>query len=98
MFVDSNVLANSLMMEAPDHEIAKIRLERALQSGEPLRISRQVVRGYLSTVTRPKTWTAPVPIEDALDDASRLMHSFEVLEDGPAVTESLLALCREVAV
>ncbi len=31
-------------------------------------------------------------------DAITLIHRFEVLEDGPAVTESLIALCREVAV
>lgn len=98
MFVDSNVLVNSLMIEAPDHDVARAMLDRAFRSGEPLRISRQVVREYLSTVTRPQTWTAPVPLEDALDDASRLVHRFEVLEDGPAVTESLIALCREVAV
>ena len=36
--------------------------------------------------------------EDALDDVSRLIGSFEILEDGPVVTESLVELCREVPV
>ena len=36
--------------------------------------------------------------EEALDDVGRLLDSFEVLEDGPVVTELLMALCREVSV
>ena len=98
MFIDTNVFVNSRVRGNPDHEAAKARLDRAIRSGEPLRISRQVVREYLSTVTRPQTWAVPVPLDDALDDARRLIHSFEVLEDGPAVTESLIALCRQVPV
>ena len=35
---------------------------------------------------------------DALEDVGRMIGSFEILEDGPAVTESLVALCRDVAV
>ena len=29
---------------------------------------------------------------------NRLVSSFEILEDGPGITESLMALCREVSV
>ena len=32
---------------------------------------------------------------DALDDVNRFAASFEVLEDGPAVTDWLAALCRQ---
>ena len=32
------------------------------------------------------------------DDVSRMIGSFEILEDGPVVTESLVALCREIPV
>ena len=43
---------------------------------------------------------ATSPAEDVvrLDDANRLMSSFEILEDGPVVTESLIELCREVPI
>ena len=63
-----------------------------------MRISRQVVREYLSVVTRPQTWPVAITRDDALNDATRLLSSFEVLEDGPLVTESLIGLCREVPV
>ena len=96
MFVDTNVFVNSRIPDAPDHDAARARLDQALRGGEPLRISRQIVREYLAVVTRPQTWTAGITREDALDDARRLLNGFEILEDGPVVTASLIALCREV--
>lgn len=98
MFIDTNVLVYSRILEAPQHGIARARLERALQDHEPMRISRQVAREYLAVVTRPQTWPVAITREDALDDVKRLLDSFEVLEDGPVVTERLIALCREVSV
>ena len=98
MFIDTNVLIKARFLEAPDHDIARQRLSIALQEPEALRISRQVVREYLAVVTRPHSWPVAITREEALDEASRLLGSFEVLEAGPIVTESLLALCREVSV
>ena len=98
MFIDTNVLIHARIREAPEHPIARARLERAVRDSEPLRISRQVVREYLAVLTRPQTWLVPLPREEALASASRLLSGFQVLEDGPAVTDTLLALCREVPV
>ena len=98
MFVDTNVLVYSRVPGATQHEAARDTLERASQVNEPLRISRQVVREYLSTLTRPQTWEVSVTRDEALDDAARFLRSFEVLEDGPQVTDTLIALCREVTV
>ena len=98
MFIDTDVLVKSRILEAPDHDIARARLERAFRNQEPMRISRQVLREYLSVVTRPQTWPIPITREEALDDVNRLMGAFEMLEDGPVVTETLIELCREVSV
>ena len=98
MFIDTNVLVKSRILHAPDHDAARARLERAVQGHEPLRISRQILREYLSVVTRPQAWPVPITREDALEDANRLASSFEMLEDGPMVTELLVTLCREVSV
>ena len=98
MFIDTNILVNSRILEAPDHGTARAQLERAFQDPGPVRISRQVIREYLSVVTRPQTWPIAITREDALDDVNRLISNFEILEDGPGVTELLTALCREVAV
>ena len=98
MFIDTDVLVKSRILEAPDHDIARARLERAFRNQEPMRISRQVLREYFSVVTRPQTWPIPITREEALDDVNRLMGAFEMLEDGPVVTETLIELCREVSV
>ena len=98
MFVDTNVLVNARILEAPDHETARASLESALELSEPLRISRQVLREYLAVVTRPQTWSVPLPRADALDDVERLAAAFELLEDGPMVTDWLLSLCRQLPV
>ena len=98
MFIDTNVLVTARIPDAPDHRAARASLERAFRDPEPLRISRQVIREYLAVVTRPQTWPVGITRDEALDDVSRLTRSFEILEDGPLVTETLVGLCREVPV
>ena len=73
-------------------------MTRAFQTDEPVRISRQILREYLSVVTRPQKWSAAITRDEALEDVNKLIASFEILEDGPAVTASLVALFRDVPV
>ena len=98
MFLDTNVLVMARFQAAPGHAVARDRLQRAGKGGDVLRISRQVLREYLATVTRPKSWSAPVPMDVALADVAALQAGFEVLEDGPRATEMLTKLCRDVVV
>ena len=98
MFVDTNVLVNARFIEAPDHEAARASLESAIEKPEALRISRQILREYLAVVTRPQAWPVAISRDDALDDLNRFAAAFEVLEDGPVVTDWLIALCRQTPV
>ena len=98
MFIDTNVLVNARILEAPHHGVARANLERAFAGPEALRISRQIVREYLAVVTRPQSWPVPITREEAMEDAGRLLEIYEVLEDGPVVTDLLLDLCRSVPV
>ena len=95
MFVDTNVLVRARIREAPGHEVARANLETALEENEPVRISRQILREYLAVVTRPQTWQIPIAREVAIQDVERLASTFQVLEDGPEVTNWLMLLCRE---
>ena len=97
MFVDTNILVNARIVEAQDHAIATATLDRAFQDREPVRISRQILREYLSVVTRPQTWQNAITYEEALDDVVGFVGTFEILEDGPLVTETLIALCHGVS-
>ena len=98
MFIDTNALVYSRNLEAPNHYAAKEILERVYQDAEPLRISRQIVREYLAVMTRPQPWKVQISRDDVIEDANRLLRDFEILEDGPVVTDTLITLCREVEV
>ena len=98
MFVDTNVLIGARFVTAPHHGVAVSNLDRIRESPETLCTSRQVLREYLVVVTRPQSWTTPLPMAEAVEDVRRLTMSFAVLEDGPGVMEMLTALCREVPI
>ena len=98
MFVDTNVLVNARAPTAPDYISATARLDQARSAGETLSISRQILREYLAVVTRPQNSPVDITREEALDDVARMSQTFTILEDGPAVTETLIRLCREVPV
>ena len=96
MFIDTNVFVYARFGTAPDHVRARSGLERARQGAEPICISRQILREYLATVTRPQSWGEPLLLGAALLDVVHYGNAFDILEDGPRVTETLVALCREV--
>ena len=98
MFIDTNVLVSSRVPGAPHYDVARSALQEASRGDQPLRISRQVVREYLATVTRPQSWKVAITREEALSDAEWLVANFDVLEDSAQVTDTLISLCREVSV
>ena len=98
MFIDTNVLVYSHIPQAPDHDIAKADLERAIDDDEPACISRQIIREYLAVVTRPQVWSPSLSMTDALDNVLWMVNTFQILSDGPSVTNRLMILCREVPV
>ena len=55
MFFDTNVLVRARFEAAPNHRLARLRMSESCERRETLRISRQVLREYLATVTRPQT-------------------------------------------
>jgi len=98
MFFDANVLVRARFEAAPSHRLARRLVGEAGASGEALRISRQVLREYLATVTRSQPWSPPIAMDAALEHTATLEARFEILEDGPEVSSTLGALCREVPV
>lgn len=98
MFIDTNVLVNARVPGADQHDIARELLHRAFGEAAPPTASRQVLREYIAVVTRPQPWAIQISLEDALDDVERLAASIRILEDGPQVAETFIALCREVPV
>jgi predicted nucleic acid-binding protein len=96
VFVDTNILVCATQATSPHRVAAHRGLQRFSATEARMCLSRQVLREYLSVVTRPQLFLNPVPIAEALDDVVRFASSFEILKDGPEVGERLLDLCRRV--
>lgn len=97
LFVDTNVLVYANVAEAPLHAQALGALTRARESGRTLWISRQVLREYLTTLTRPQAFAA-VPRATVLEQVQLFVERFEVADDTAAITEQLCRLMTEIPV
>lgn len=98
VFVDTNVLVYANQKRSAFHVEALALLERAGQEGAALWISRQVLREYLATVTRPQGGEPALPMVVALERVRSFAARFEVAEDGPEVFSELLELLARVPV
>jgi predicted nucleic acid-binding protein len=97
LFVDTNVLVYANVAEAPLHAQALSALTRAQQAGRTLWISRQVLREYLVTLTRPQAFAA-VPRATVLEQVQRFVERFDVADDTAAVTAQLCKLMADIPV
>ncbi|MEA5599328.1 type II toxin-antitoxin system VapC family toxin [Rivularia sp. UHCC 0363] len=98
IFIDTNILVYASIAEAPLHQPALSRLQTYEQTGQELWISRQVLREYLSVLTRPQSFTAPIPITTLSDLIRALLSRFQVADETTQVTEQLLVLLNQITV
>jgi predicted nucleic acid-binding protein len=98
LFVDTNVLVYASVVEAPLHEAALQAIQAHEQAGEILWISRQVLREYLATLTRPGQFPSPPSIAILMTQVRHFTARFHVADEGPLVTEQLLGLLTAVSV
>ena len=68
------------------HGAGRRALDRAGE--EQSALSRQVLREHLAVVTRPQTWSVPLPRAQAIADVLEFRRAFAILLD----------LCRDVPV
>jgi predicted nucleic acid-binding protein len=93
-FLDTNVLVHSTAPSSSLHARARGALLRLDGAGHEVWVSRQILREFFAVVTRPQTFLAPVPPEEAAADLRRMEARFRVAEDGPEV----MARLRELVV
>lgn len=98
VFLDTNVLVYANAAEAPLHQVALRAIETRYDAGVELWISRQVLREYLATFSRPQRFMNPRPIATVIERVRFFQIRFLVAEDGPHVTEQLLALMQQVTI
>ena len=97
LFIDTNTLVYANVLEAPFHEQALAAINTARDSGRTLWLSRQVIREYIATLTRPQAFNA-LPKATVLAQVGQLIDQFEVADETAAVTEHLLKLMARYAI
>src|SRR2546425_8763861 len=98
VFLDTNVLVFANAAEAPLHQVALRAIETRYEAGVELWTSRQVLREYLVTFSRPQRFMNPRPIATVIERVRFFQRRFQVAEDGPHVTERLLALMEQISI
>lgn len=94
LFVDTNVLVYANVIETPFHEQALAAINTAYQANRTIWISRQVIREYLVTMTRPQAFEN-LPRATVFEQIGQFTERFEVADDTSAVTERLLQLLSD---
>lgn len=91
LFVDTNVLVYANVIETPFHEQALAAINAAYQANRTIWISRQVIREYLVTMTRPQAFKN-LPKATVLEQIDQFIERFQVADDTAAVTGQLVKL------
>jgi predicted nucleic acid-binding protein len=94
LFIDTNILVYANVLETPFHGQALIAINTAHQAGRNLWISRQVIREYLVTLTRPQAFQN-LPRATVLEQIGQFIERFEIADDTTTVTEQLLQLLKD---
>jgi predicted nucleic acid-binding protein len=92
VFLDTNMLVYSNVLESPLHQITLNTIQTYYDAGTELWVSRQVLREFMAVLTRPQSFSKPLPIPLIIDRIRSFQMHFHVAEDGPKVTEALLSL------
>ena len=92
-FVDTNVLVYATARSAPFRDRSRAALAR-LAAGEPLAVSRQILRECIAVMTRHQTWGNALTLAEATADAEAFVGRFSVLEDDLPVWDQLMELSR----
>ncbi|MCI5150221.1 MAG: PIN domain-containing protein [Candidatus Electrothrix sp. MAN1_4] len=98
VFVDTNILIYASNSESPFHQFARDAIERLEKESAELFISRQVLREYLATMTRPDMLTEELSRESVIEAVRNFEEDFTVFNDTSGVTEQLLELAETVSV
>jgi predicted nucleic acid-binding protein len=97
-FIDTNILIYAALTSSPLHSEAIKALDDRERAGVELWISRQILREYLSALTRGGSSPPAVPVADLVADIMAFQRRYRIGEDGVLVTDQLLILVASVPV
>ncbi len=96
VFINTNILIYANVASAPYHQLAIKTLQNLDNSGSELWISRQILREFIATLTRPQTFVNTQPPEVIIERIQFFEQCFQAAEDGSQVTARLLNLLQTI--
>lgn len=96
LFLDTNVLVYANVVETPLHSVALQAIATHYQAGADLWISRQIMREFIATLTRPQNYANPQPVSTIITRIQDFQQLFNVAEDNADVTAHLLTLLQQI--
>lgn len=98
VFLDTNILLRYNVVETPEHQQVRLAVERLIQSGAVLWISRQVIREFCSVLTRPQTFQKLLTPKQAAARVHTLIPYFQVADENVEVTSRFLELLESFSI
>lgn len=96
IFIDTNVLIYANVVSAPYHQLAIETLQNLNNSGVELWLSRQILREFIATLTRPQTFVDIQPPDVIAERVQFFEQFFRITEDSAQVTARLLELLQSI--
>lgn len=97
IFLDTNILVKASVANALEHKEAVKAILDYTQAGYQMWISRQVLREYLATMTRPQLFGGSTLVSQLTVEIKSFEKRFSVAEDNADVTKRLLSLLMQVS-
>ena len=94
-FLDTNILVYAHNKDHIHCVAIRKRLQDLKINGWILWISCQVIREYISVVTRPHAVSFPIPPEMAIKDVNNFLKDFRMADENKLVTSKLLKLIKK---
>ncbi|MEH2412619.1 type II toxin-antitoxin system VapC family toxin [Nostoc sp.] len=98
VFLDTNILVYANVSESPFHQAALQAIENLYDAGIELWISRQVLREFLMTLSRPQALMNPRPVALIIERTRFFQAQFRVADETAQVTERLLSLMEQITI
>lgn len=98
VFLDTNVLVYANVASAPLHAEALRSVMHYWENGNPLWVSRQVLREFIAVLTRPQTFSVAHESAVATSRARFFEEMFHVADDTSSISANLFRLVEDLSV
>jgi predicted nucleic acid-binding protein len=96
IFIDTNILIYANVASAPYHLLALEMLQSLDNSEVELWLSRQILREFIATLTRPQAFVNVQAPNVIIERIQFFEQHFRITEDSSKVTAKLLDLIRSI--